>query len=108
MGDLVKLGARHNAVVVLIHAAEVNLPWKQTLAAVRRAAPEAAIILCHRFSEAIDGAEASAEGVFSLLHLPLDLGELRQSLGFVWAAGKKRPHVIRTGAASVRASRRVA
>jgi len=99
LDGLVKLGSRRDVVAAMVQPQAIDLPWKQTLAAVRQAAPDAAVILCHRFSDAIDWAEASAEGAFSLLHLPLDLGELRQSLGFVWAARNKRFHVIPADAA---------
>ena len=89
-----KLNSRREVVAALVEPAAMDLPWKQAIAAVRKAAPFAFIILCHRFSYSIDWAEASAEGAFNLLNLPLDLDELRQSLGFVWAAKNKRFHVI--------------
>ena len=93
---LAKIGARPDVVAVMVEPAAINLPWKQAVAAVQEKLPNACIILCNRFSDDIDYAEASAAGAFLLLHLPLQVGELRQSLGFVWAAKNKRLHVIPT------------
>jgi hypothetical protein len=93
---LAKIGARRDVVAVMVEPAAINLPWKQAVTAIRESIPYACIILCNRFSDDIDYAEASAAGAFLLLRLPLHLGELRQSLGFVWAARNKRLHVIPT------------
>lgn len=93
---LAKIGARPDVVAVMVEPDAINLPWKQAVAAVQERLPNACIILCNRFSDDIDYAEASAAGAFLLLHLPLHVGELRQSLGFVWAAKNKRLHVIPT------------
>jgi DNA-binding NtrC family response regulator len=94
LDGLADICSRQDVVAVLVDPAVVELPWKQAISAVQEAAPRALPILCHRFSEAIDWTEASAIGAFHLLGLPLDLGELRQSLGFVWAEKNKRRHVI--------------
>lgn len=99
LDGLVKLCFQRDIVAVLLQSQAIDLPWKQALAAVRQAVPEAAVLLCHRFSEAIDWSEASVAGAFGLLHVPLSLSELRQNLGFVWAARNKRLHVIPSGAA---------
>jgi DNA-binding NtrC family response regulator len=91
---LAEICARREVVAVLIDPVAVGLPWRRAVAAVQEVAPRALPILCHRFSSAIDWTEASAAGAFHLLSLPLNLGELRQSLGFVWAEKNKRFHVI--------------
>jgi hypothetical protein len=92
--DLASVAARNDVIAVLIEPAAVNLSWKQAISAVRAVLPKALPILCHRFSENVDGAEASASGAFHLLGIPFKNGELRQSLGFVWAATNKRFHVM--------------
>lgn len=91
---LAEICARRDVVAVLIDPAVLELSWQPALAAVQAVAPRALPILCYRFSSAIDWNEASAAGAFHMLSLPLDLGELRQSLGFVWAEKNKRLHVI--------------
>jgi len=94
LDGLAGICARRDVVAVLVDPAALELPWKRAIAAVQEVAPRALPILCHRFSNAIDWPEASAAGVFHLLGLPLNLGELRQSLGFVWAEKNKRSPVI--------------
>jgi hypothetical protein len=94
LDGLAGICSQQDVVAVLIDPAVLELPWKHAISAVQKAAPRALPILCHRFSHAIDWTEASATGAFHLLGLPLNLGELRQSLGFVWAERNKRFHVI--------------
>jgi DNA-binding NtrC family response regulator len=94
LDGLADLSSQLDVLAVLVDPALLDLPWKQTLAAVQRAAPRALPILCHRFSDAIDWTEAANAGAFHLLGLPLNTSELRQSLGFVWAEKNKRPQVI--------------
>ena len=94
LGGLAELSARVDIRVVVVDPATVELPWRDAISMVRRAAPNSLPILCHRISDAIDWVEASAAGAFDLLGLPLDLGELRQSLGFAWAAKNGRFQLI--------------
>ncbi len=91
---LAEICARRDVVAVLIDPAVLELPWKRVLAAVQAVAPRTLAILCYHFASPIDWSEASAAGAFHMLSLPLDPGELRQSLGFVWAEKNKRSHVI--------------
>ncbi len=91
---LAEVCAHRDVVAVLIDPEVLDLSWRRAIAAVQEVAPRALPILCHRFSSAIDWTEASAAGAFHMLSLPLNLGELRQSLGFVWAEKNKRSHVI--------------
>ena len=91
---LARIGANGDVAAVVIEPAIINLPWKQALAAVQETVPQALIILCHGFSHTIDSVEASAAGAFHLLRLPFHLGEVRQSIGFVWAAKNRRIHVM--------------
>ena len=94
MGGLTRIGSRSDVVAVLIDPVAIELPWKRALAAVRREAPHALPVLCHPFSDPIEWTEASAEGAFHLLGLPLNLSELRQSLGFVWAERNQRANKV--------------
>jgi len=94
LDGLAGICSRRDVAAVLVDPAVLELPWKRAIAAVQEVAPRALPVLCHRFSSAIDWPEASAAGAFHLLGLPLNLGELRQSLGFVWAEKNKRSPVI--------------
>ena len=94
LDGLADIYSRSDVLAVLMDPAALDLPWRQALAAVQRTAPRALPILCHRFSDAVDWTEAANAGAFNLLGLPLNVSELRQSLGFVWAEKNKRPQVI--------------
>jgi DNA-binding NtrC family response regulator len=94
LDGLAEICSSQPVVAVLLDPEVLDLPWKQAIAAVQQVAPKALPILCHRVSDAIDWTEASAAGAFHLLGLPLDLSELRQSLGFVWAEKHKQSRVI--------------
>lgn len=78
-----ELNAAHTVVAVLFSPHDLALPWDQALRAVMRSAPEALPILCHGFADAIDWPQLADAGVFHSLLLPFDMGEVRQSLGFV-------------------------
>ena len=91
---LADISARGDVVAVVVDPAAAKVPWRQAISAVRKVAPKALPIVCHRLSNAIDWVEASTAGAFDLLGLPLDMGELRQSLGFAWAAKNKRFQLI--------------
>jgi hypothetical protein len=84
-----ELNAEHSLVTVLFSPHDLGLPWNQALRGVLRAAPTALPILCHGFADAIDWPELAEAGVFHSLLLPFDLGEVRQSLGFVWEATRR-------------------
>jgi len=88
------VSSQADVVAVLVDPSVLNLPWEGAISAVQQVAPESLPILCHRFSTAIDWPSASAGGAFHVLGLPLSAGELRQSLGFVWAEKSKRPQII--------------
>lgn len=83
--DLAELNARNHVVTVLFDPRNLELPWDHALRAIAEAAPKALPILCHRFADAIEWADAAEAGAFHLLRLPFDLSEVRQSLGFVSA-----------------------
>ncbi len=84
-----ELNAANPVVTVLFSPHDLALPWDQALRAVLRAAPMALPILCHGFAEVVDWPQLADAGVFHSLLLPLDLREVRQSLGFVWEATRR-------------------
>ena len=71
---------------VLIHAGTLNMPWRETMRAIRAAAPRARVIVCHRGEQAHFRAEMVDSGAFGVLLSPLAQSEVRQSLGFIWAS----------------------
>lgn len=78
-------------VAVLFDAKDLGMPVEQALRAARKAAPNARLISCHRFSDVVNWPELADAGAFHALSVPLDRNELRQSLGFVWSARLRRP-----------------
>jgi hypothetical protein len=83
IAQVAELNATNNLVTVLFSPQDLALPWDQALRALLRVAPEALPILCHGFADAIDWPQLAEAGVFHSLLLPFDMGEVRQSLGFV-------------------------
>jgi DNA-binding NtrC family response regulator len=77
-------------VAVLFNPYALEQPWPQALESILDAAPKALPIVCHGFSSEIPWPEMAEAGAFHSLRLPFDLGEVRQSLGFVWAARQRR------------------
>ncbi len=84
--QVAELNADHNVVAVLFSPRNLGLPWDQALRGILDAAPGALPILCHGFADAIDWPQVAQAGVFHSLRWPFELGEVRQSLGFVWDA----------------------
>jgi hypothetical protein len=83
---LSRLAAERTVAAVLFDPSGLKMPWNHALRLVLDAAPGSHAILCHRFSEAIPWDEVVEAGAFHSLRLPLELCEVRQSFGFVWAA----------------------
>jgi hypothetical protein len=75
---------------VLFHPKALGLSWDIALRSVLDAVPDALPIVCHTSSDVIDWPQLASAGAFHSLLLPLDPNELRQSLGFVQAAGRRR------------------
>ena len=48
------------------------------------------MITCHRYDEPVDWGEFCELGAFHSIRLPMAETEVRQSLGFVWEAEKRR------------------
>ena len=83
-----------NVIAVLLDPATLGISASQAVRAVQDAAPKALPIVCHRFSDVIDWPKLAAEGAFHSVLMPFDRGEVRQSLGFVWAAKRQRPGTL--------------
>jgi DNA-binding NtrC family response regulator len=77
-------------VAILLDANGLGLPCKMALDAVREIDSQTPVIVCHRFSDPVDWHELARAGAFHALALPFNLGEVRQSLAFVWAARFRR------------------
>lgn len=84
--DLAQASLDYNLIAVLFDPQHLSLPWDKILRCILNTAPGTLPILCHRFAETIDWPKVAEAGVFHSLHWPLNQGEVRQSLGFVWGA----------------------
>ena len=93
-------GAAGRPVAILCDAESLGLSWRDALRTIREIDSQALLIVCHRFSDVVNWSELADAGAFHALALPLDLGEVRQSLAFIWAAG------LRDAAESLKAGRR--
>jgi hypothetical protein len=80
------IAACSDVVAVLFEAGMWRLEWSEVLQLVQHAAPSALPVLCHRFSDHLDWPALADAGAFHHMPLPLISSEVRQSLGFVWAA----------------------
>ena len=80
--------------VVLIDRNTLKISWNEALGVLRKAASTALPIVCHRFSERIDWPVLAEAGAYHALLLPLNSGEVRQSLGFALAAKKRHPENV--------------
>jgi DNA-binding NtrC family response regulator len=93
VSDLKRLAAAaadHPVVAVLLDAPSLGVTWLQAVESVRKIAPRALPIICHRFSEDIEWPELADAGAFHAVPVPFDVNEVRQSLGFVAAASQSR------------------
>lgn len=94
LSGLRKLDATRHLVAVLFDARNLGLSWTDALKFVMDAAPAALPIVCAGFSETIRWPELADAGAYHLLRLPMDEGEVRRSLGFIWAAKRTEPHTM--------------
>ncbi len=86
LSSLRKMNADQPLMAVLFRANNPGVPWQDALERVLEAAPTALPIACTGFSESIPWTDMADAGAFHELRLPIDPGEVRRSLGFVWAA----------------------
>lgn len=79
----------NNLVAVFFDPKSLSLPQELALRDILEAAPGVLPILCHRFAEVVDWPQLAEAGAFHSLRFPLDSREARQTLGFVWEAGRR-------------------
>ena len=84
--DLAQANLDYDLIAVLFDPQRLSLPWDKVLRSILDKAPRTLPVLCHRFAEMIDWPKMAEAGVFHSLQWPLNQGEVRQSLGFVWGA----------------------
>ena len=88
--QLREIGVERDIVAVLFDASALGVPTKHALQAVCEVLPNVLPIVCHKSSETIHWSELAQAGAFHALLLPLRASEVRQSLGFVWEAQRRR------------------
>ncbi len=90
LDQLRELSAPGGSIAILFDAKSLGLSWDQALPLIRQIDSQALLIPCHRFSDVVNWRELADAGAFHALALPLDPGEVRQSLGFIWSARFRR------------------
>lgn len=90
LDHLRELSVGRNSIAILFDANSLGLSWQEALASIREVDSQAFLIPCHRFSDVVTWRELADAGAFHTLALPLDVGEVRQSLGFIWSARSRR------------------
>jgi DNA-binding NtrC family response regulator len=90
LSQLQEIGVKRNIIAVLIDTGALGMPPNGALRAVTDVLPNALPILCHKASETIQWAELAQAGAFHALLLPLRASEVRQTLGFVSEAHRRR------------------
>lgn len=94
--ELATLQGRLDLVAVLIHAKTIGTSWGNALSRVRYVAPQARAVVCHGIDQAHSRREMLERGAYGVLRSPLDSDEVRQMLGFVWAAQNRLPALAET------------
>ena len=91
-GNLSEVPERTGRIACLIFHRSGVAPgesWPEAIESVCAEYPDTRLIGCYGFAEPLDGSEPSTGRLFHMLGLPLKENEVRQSLGFVWAAEKR-------------------
>jgi len=91
LDDLRVLSTDRHIVALLIDPAAIQLSPSEALESAMEIAPRARRVLCYRFSDTMSLAEMADAGAFQTLATPLNPTEVRQCLGFVWAADRRKP-----------------
>jgi DNA-binding NtrC family response regulator len=86
LSSLREMSAAENVVAVLFDARNLGISWNDALESVLAAAPRALPIVCTGFSEPVRWPELADAGAFHELRLPINEGEAKRCLGFIWAA----------------------
>jgi len=81
-----EIGRSHTVVAVLMQSSALSMHWRDAMRAVRAAAPRARTVVCHKVDQAHLRNQMIDAGAFGVLLSPLAYSEVRQSLGFIWAA----------------------
>lgn len=98
--ELTGLCAREAVVAILIQAQPLpgSLRWAEALRTTRKLAPNARAVICCSPDQMRERAAFIEQGAYSALMSPLNRSEVRQALGFVWAAKPaeaKKPRTTR-------------
>jgi DNA-binding NtrC family response regulator len=86
---LKEISGRKEVVAVIFDATKLGLSWRDALERVLESSPRALPVACAGFSDVIPWPELSEAGAFHELRRPIEPGEVRTSLGFVWAAKRQ-------------------
>jgi hypothetical protein len=64
--------------------------WIEAIALLRSAVPGVRLVACSEFSSGLDYPKLCRAGLFHSVWLPLKSSEVKQCLGFIWEAEKRR------------------
>jgi len=95
--DLNQIAETHNQPVAVFLQREVFGPgvsWPEAIRLFGHILPGARLVACHGFAEAIDWRGLSELGAFHTVGIPFRENEVRQSLGFIWEAEKRRTQTL--------------
>jgi hypothetical protein len=92
---LKEISGKKEVVAVIFDATNLGLSWQNALERVLESSPRALPIACASFSEVIPSSDLAEAGAFHELRRPIEAGEVRTSLGFVWAAKRQDAPLVR-------------
>ena len=85
-----QVGKQTLAIIFHRGALGAGCSWTHAIRSLNRAMPGVRLIACHGYAERVDWTELSDAGAFHYLGLPLKADEVRQSLGFIAEAEKRK------------------
>jgi hypothetical protein len=89
--DLMDRQSRRTPNAVLFHRGALGgVSWSHSIRLLRESLPGVPVVACHGFNETVHWPDLAAAGAFHSLSLPMKESEVRQCLGFVWAAKQRR------------------
>jgi len=80
---------------ILFDRDAVGGSWTEATSRLRRMAPKVPLIACHHITEMLDWPAVCDAGAFHGVRVPLNKSELRQSVGYVWAAMQRGTMFLR-------------
>jgi DNA-binding NtrC family response regulator len=105
VSTLRQLGSSNdNLVAVFFSPNAMGLECDEALQHVLRASPGALPIICHGFAENVDWPRLVDAGAFHSLPMPFSAAEVRQTLGFIWGAQRRRETRTETRSESARSA----